>query len=88
MSAQIKFNPGWTQAFITRPTGLVTYLFVQCSDKGDSTIAWHIELCCQPDNTVSLEAGEPKRINISSAQGAVVTVRNTGFNDITVWTDY
>lgn len=88
MSGQTTLKPGGTVVYSTRPVGLATNLFAQCSDKGDSVIGWHYELCCHPLNKHSLEAGEPWQTSISSAAGALVTVSNQGFNDITVWTDY
>jgi hypothetical protein len=88
MSGQKTLNPGQSVVYSTRPTGLETNLFVQCSDKGDSVVGWHIELCCQPLHKQTLEAGQPWQTSLSSAAGALVTVSNQGFNDIKVWTDY
>ncbi len=88
MTAQTTLKPGKTVVYSTRPVGLETNLFAKCSDKGNSAVGWHYELCCHPLNVHNLEAGEPWKTSISSAAGALVTVSNQGFNDITVWTDY
>jgi len=88
MSGQSTLSPGQSVVYSTRPVGLDTTLFVQCGDKGDSVVGWHIELCCQGLNKQPLEAGQPWQTSISAAAGALVTVSNQGFNDIKVWTDY
>jgi hypothetical protein len=88
MSGQTTLNPGQTVVYSTRAAGSETNLFAQCSDKGDSVVGWHVELCCQDLNKVPLEAGQPWQTSLSSAAGALVTVSNQGFNDIKVWTDY
>jgi hypothetical protein len=87
MSSQSTLKPGGVATYSTRPVGLNTYLFVKAGT-GDSQLTWHIELCCKDDNVVSLEADQPKKIDVSSAAGALVSARNSGFNDITTWTDY
>ncbi|QYR20276.1 hypothetical protein KZ483_20960 [Paenibacillus sp. sptzw28] len=93
MSDKHKLNGGGHQAFSTRPVGLSTYLTVQSyidennhSNSIDSL--WHIELCCQHDHQVSLGPGEIKKIDVSDAKGALITVRNEGAWPIVVWTDY
>jgi hypothetical protein len=88
MSGHTILQPGENHVYSTRPVGLETTLFAQCSDKGDSVLGWHYELCCHSLNKQPLEAGQPWQTPISSAAGALVTVSNQGFNDITVWTDY
>ena len=88
MSGHTTLSPGGTHVYSTRPVGLSTTLFAQCSDKGDSVVGWHVELCCKPLNKQPLQAGEPWQTDLSGAAGALVTVSNQGFNDITVWTDY
>lgn len=88
MTQQTTLNPGGSVVYSTRPVGLRTQLSAKCSDVGDSKINWHIELCCQSNHDVSLEAGQPTTIDVSEGAGALMTVSNTGFNPVTVWTDY
>ncbi|MDW9626873.1 hypothetical protein RWA02_32140 (plasmid) [Sinorhizobium meliloti] len=88
MAEQITLKPGEYELYSTRPAGLGTTLFAQCSDKGDSVLGWHFELCCKRLNKQPLEAGQPWQTSISEGRGALVTVSNQGFNDIKVWTDY
>jgi hypothetical protein len=87
MSDRYTLQPGGAHTFLTRPVGLSTNLFLR-GGAGDSVAIWHIELCCKPDNHVALEGEEPRAVNISEAAGALVSVRNGGFNSIEVWTDY
>lgn len=88
MTGHTTLKPGGTVVYSTRPVGLETHLFAQCSDAGPSVLGWHYELCCKPLKTKSLEKGEPTEVDLSGAAGALVTVSNQGFNNITVWTDY
>lgn len=88
MSSHTTLQPGGSVVYSTRPVGLETTLFAQCSDKGDSTLGWHYELCCQPLHQAHLEAGQPYSTSLSSGAGALVTVSNQGYQPITVWTDY
>ncbi|OWV64887.1 hypothetical protein B5K05_33815 [Rhizobium phaseoli] len=88
MAAQKTLKPGGQIVYSTRPIGLRTTLFAQCSDEGDSVLGWHIELCCKDLNKQALEAGQPWQTSISDGSGALVTVSNQGFYDINVWTDY
>jgi hypothetical protein len=93
MSDQHKLNGGQQKVFSTRPAGLSTYLTIQSyiDDNNHSNATeslWHIELCCQHDHNVSLGAGQINKIDVSSAKGALITVRNEGAWPIVVWTDY
>lgn len=88
MTNRTDLDPGQSIVYATKPTGLRTQLFMQCGDEGASQLTWHIELCCQSPRDIKLEAGEPKSVDISEAAGALVTVTNTGYYKIKVWTDY
>lgn len=87
MTDRTTLNVGGVKTYATRPVGLNTALFLEAGQH-DSEVVWHIELCCKDDNKVMLEPGEQRRIDISGAAGALVTVRNTGWSDFSCWTDY
>lgn len=87
MSKKMKLEPGGTHNFWTRPVGMTTYLFFE-ADAHDSEAIWHIELCCQPDHKLTLDPMAQKKIDISSAAGALVTVRNDGWAPFSCWSDY
>jgi len=87
MSDRHRLEPGQSRTFTTRPVGLNTFLSLR-GGEGESKAVWKVELCCKPENNVTLEAEEPRRIDISAAAGALVTVRNAGFYAIEAWTDY
>jgi hypothetical protein len=88
MSHEHKLKVGQSAVFSTRPVGLHTTLFLRGGEGGESQATYHIELCCQHDHTIKLEDREPKKVDISRAAGALVTVRNSGFREMTAWTDY
>lgn len=85
---------GESKVFITRPIGMTTILFVRSTEGGFTRVfdfvQWHIELCCQNWRDVPLFGLAQRRIDISSARGALVTVKNPiGMSQsILVWTDY
>lgn len=87
MTAQTTLKPGGSVVYSTRPTGLNTCLFSK-SAGGEAVIKWHIELCCQPDHRVEMQDQQPVKTDVSSGAGALMTVRNDGFNNVVVWTDY
>jgi hypothetical protein len=66
---------------------LTTYLFLEAQDH-DCEALWHIELCCQDDHRLSLDPKEQVKIDVSSAAGAIVTVRNEGWTSFYCWSDY
>lgn len=89
MSSRRNLAPGQSTVFSTRPVGLSTRLFVipWPPDPASSFVrfTWHIELCCQDDH---VESGVVS-VDISSAAGALVTVRNIqAIGSAQVWTDY
>lgn len=88
MSDTFTIGKGQSRGFTTRATGLKTTLFLQGGTDGSSKATWHIEMCCYSDNDVNMLQGQPLTVDISSAAGALVTVRNTGFVDFKAWTDY
>ena len=85
--SKTNLGPGDTKSFWTRPVGLTTYLFFETQDH-DCEAIWHIELCCQEDHTLALNPNEQRKIDISSAAGALVTVRNEGWASFSCWSDY
>jgi hypothetical protein len=89
MSSRRTLNPGQSTVFTTRPVGLSTRLFVIPTPPNPNTpliiFSWHIELCCQDDH---VERGRID-VDISSAAGALVTVRNLELAQTAeVFTDY
>lgn len=87
MSSHKELEPGGVATFSSRPVGLSTKLFLEGGDH-DSEAVWHIELCCQDDHAVVIDPKSQHVIDISSAAGALVTVRNDGWSKFTAWTDY
>lgn len=87
MGGKTTLKEGNVVTYSTRPVGLSTTLFLE-GGQHDGEAVWHIELCCKDDNKVLLEPGEQKKVNISEAAGALVTVRNTGWSEFSCWTDY
>lgn len=85
--SQHVLKPGESKVFSTRPVGLTTYLFLQ-GGKHDSECIWHVELCCQDEHVETILPHDQRRLDISKAAGALVTVRNDGWADFTAWTDY
>jgi hypothetical protein len=87
MSGQKTLDPGAVAVFSTRPVGLTTKLFLEGGEH-DSEALWHIELCCRPENKVVIDPNAQITVDISSAAGALVTVRNEGWASFKAWTDY
>ena len=87
MGSKTTLQEGNTESYWTRPVGMNTALFLQAGEH-DAEATWRIELCCKDDNKVELAPGEQRKINISEAAGALVTVRNTGWAEFSCWTDY
>lgn len=88
MSGRTTIKPGGSIPFATRPIGLSTTLHLVGGAGGESQATWHIELCCQPDNIVNLKSLQPMTVDLTSAKGALVTVRNNGWREFDAWTDY
>jgi hypothetical protein len=87
MTGHRKLEPGGVTVFSTRPVGLTTKLFLECGEH-DSEALWQIELCCKPEHKIVLSPKDQLSVDISSAAGALVTVRNEGWASFTTWTDY
>lgn len=89
MSEHVKLPPGGTTTFSTRPVGLNTNLFGRnLDDKGSGQVTWRFVLCCKPDNVIPLKPQQPFQRDVSAGAGALVEVRNSGFTEVEVWTDY
>lgn len=87
MSGHHTLDPGGVATFSSRPVGLATKLFIEGGEH-DSIAVWHIELCCQPDHQIDVDPKSQHSVDISSAAGALVSVRNDGWASFTTWTDY
>ncbi len=87
MGKRTTLKEGNVESYSTRPVGLNTALFLEAGAH-DAEAIWHIELCCKEDNVINLEPGEQRKLNISEAAGAMVSVRNSGWSDFSCWTDY
>lgn len=88
MTKPVVLGPGEGIAFYTRPAGMKTYLYAKAADDGPGKFYWHIELCCKDNHDVTLGKGEPKGpIDISEGAGSIASVHNTGWYNVSVWTD-
>jgi hypothetical protein len=94
MTERKKLDRGSGITYSTRIVGQKTYLLIEPwfdekNMSGNTTCAWHIELCNQPTHDEQIKPDDStKRIDISGAAGALVSVRNSGGWPFYAWTDY
>jgi len=89
MSAQVELKPGGQHNFGTNVIGIHTQLTLQGpgKNKGTARAKYRYVLCCTEDTEVILVDDDVKTIDVTSAKGALLSVRNVGISNLTAWTD-